>query len=97
MTKSLLKTGKVSKDQKQLYQQIGELFVRSGLAEAFDIVPGDDLYKKDHDKAYMLYGFLFDAVNGYFKNSANAIRWREVGEHVLGNPIDTSNIRKSNS
>ena len=96
MTKSLLKSANLSKDQKQINKQIGELFVRSGLAKSFDIVPGDDLYKKENDQAYMLYGFLFDVVNGRLNNSLNTVvRWMETGEHVLGVPLELKNIRKT--
>ena len=59
----------------------------------FDVLPGDNLYETGHNKPYLRYGFLFDAVNGALNESLNMARWMETGVHVLGGPFDIKNIR----
>lgn len=64
--------------------QIGGLCQRSGLMEAFSIVPGDDLqdYHK-REKAARLLGFLTMCFEKNTFEEANLEQWKSVGERLL--------------
>ena len=64
--------------------QIGGIFQKSGLLDAFLIAPGDDLQDyKNLGKAAKLLGFLTSAFEEKTFDEAHLERWRVLGERLL--------------
>lgn len=64
--------------------QIGGIFQKSGLMDAFLIAPGDDLQDYENlNKAAMLLGFLMSCFGENTFNETDLERWRALGERLL--------------
>jgi hypothetical protein len=64
--------------------QIGGIFQKSRLLDAFLIAPGDDLQDyENRDKAAKLLGFLSECFEENIFDEGNAERWRSLGERLL--------------
>ena len=64
--------------------QAGGLLQKSGLLEAFNIVPGDDLQAyENRDKAATFLGFLIKCFEKNEFNEENLKQWDSVGERLL--------------
>ena len=60
---------------------LGGLLQKSGLIEAFDIIPGDDLQAyENRPKALQFLGFLITCFEENEFNEDNFEMWRSVGE-----------------
>ena len=64
--------------------QIGGIFQKSGLLDAFLIGPGDDLQDYENlNKAAKLLGFLTSCFEKNTFNETDLERWRALGERLL--------------
>lgn len=64
--------------------QIGGIFQKSGLMDAFLIAPGDDLQAyENRDKAAELLGFLSMCFEKNTFNETDLETWRALGERLL--------------
>ena len=83
---SKMKTEKQSHRKSRTRQliQIGGIFQKSGLLDAFLIAPGDDLQDyENRDKTAKLLGFLSICFEKNAFNETNLERWRALGERLL--------------
>ena len=81
-----MKTEKQSHRKSRTRQliQIGGIFQKSGLLDAFLIAPGDDLQDyENRDKTAKLLGFLSICFEKNAFNETNLERWRALGERLL--------------
>ncbi len=72
------------KARTHLLIQAGGLLQRSGLMDAFCIVPGEDLQDfENRHKAAKLLGFLHESFEEKAFDEDNVERWQSAGERLL--------------
>lgn len=70
--------------------QAGGLLQKSGLLEAFNIAPGDDLQGyENHDKAAALLGFLTKCLEKNSFTEDDFKEWKVVGRRLLSLKVNS--------